>query len=406
MAVIVVLAGFTTIYPDAVEAQAWVKDLGFWMNLARPYAAGLLALAGIVLFVIRATRAKTMAEARLGWPLLLIGAAVALVAVPAPIAASLRFWAGALTAGVGWFMNYLVAPYLGDVVRYVRATPQTVGKRRDVRERGLALLEAIHAKRLKSGGEMADFTQASTKETPLYDRIVVVGHSLGSMVAYDLLQLFWEKHGPTHHQEWIAGNAEVQQALAEVDAFVQRAWATWPPTPIDQAAFAAAQQKLFGLLRDERPHWRISDLITLGSPLAHAEFLLADSERDVRQAFEERRFATSPPHPEPTSGGSMLFRGRGPSGALYPHFATQFAAVRWTNIHDESENPLFGDVFAGPLAPVFGPGITDFDDEVRRAALPGALGRVFTHTSYWDWAPTGPMPDHIVHLCAALRLGT
>ncbi|MCS6760071.1 MAG: hypothetical protein MO852_14930 [Candidatus Devosia euplotis] len=64
----------------------------------------------------------------------------------------------------------------------------------------MALLEALHKKRL-NGPSLEAFAQAPESDSPLYDRIVIVGHSLGIIVGYDILQLFWEKHGPTRHQD-------------------------------------------------------------------------------------------------------------------------------------------------------------------------------------------------------------
>jgi hypothetical protein len=72
-------------------------------------------------------------------------------------------WMGALpgwitaaaAAVVAWATARLVEPYVGRVVRYTRATPDNIAARRDIRERGLALLDALH------DGE--------------YERIIIVG---------------------------------------------------------------------------------------------------------------------------------------------------------------------------------------------------------------------------------------
>jgi hypothetical protein len=56
--------------------------------------------------------------------------------------------------------NLFVVPHFGRVVRYTRATPENIAARKNIRERGLALLSELH------------------KED--YSRIVVVGHSLRS----------------------------------------------------------------------------------------------------------------------------------------------------------------------------------------------------------------------------------
>ncbi len=43
---------------------------------------------------------------------------------------------------LGYVTNKLVVPYAGRVVRYTRATPENIAARKDIRERGLALLTA------------------------------------------------------------------------------------------------------------------------------------------------------------------------------------------------------------------------------------------------------------------------
>src|SRR5579864_2671160 len=57
-------------------------------------------------------------------------------------------------------------PYLGDAARYFRASPGNVLVRREIRKQAVDMLDALH----KSGN---------------YDRVVVVAHSLGTVVAYD-----------------------------------------------------------------------------------------------------------------------------------------------------------------------------------------------------------------------------
>lgn len=431
LALITVTAGLLTLYPD-LDGVPFVTEAVMWFASIRQQAGMVLgALGGLALLLglVAAIRAGTIRKLRLGAPLFFGLAGAVLHFLPDDMAKEPRIWAAAITAVVAWFMNFLVAPYLGDVVRYVRATPSTVERRRLVRERGLALLEAIHAKRL-DGEDMWRHTGATGAEKPYYDRIVIVGHSLGSIVAYDLLQLFWERHGPTHHQDWPAAGETIQTALADVDTFVNGQWGDEPYTTFPREEFFDAQRRLQKVLRDESPHWRITDLITLGSPLSHAEFLLADSVEEMRHAFLDRRFATSPPHPDRARGATMLYPGKG-GKTLYPHFAAQFATVKWTNIHDHSHLPLFGDLISGALGWLFGPGVEDHNVTIKRGGWPWLIRRIFTHTQYWSWhdkyvatdeqrkeavSPDADpkerrtilwrnVPDHIRKLRLALRLG-
>src|SRR5690242_7095073 len=66
-----------------------------------------------------------------------------------------------------WFLE----PYLGDAARYFRNSPANVAVRRAIRKNAVDTLANLHA----SG---------------YYDRIVVVAHSLGSVVAYDMLRAY------------------------------------------------------------------------------------------------------------------------------------------------------------------------------------------------------------------------
>ena len=45
-------------------------------------------------------------------------------------------------------MAPVVAPYAGDIVRYVRATPATVDRRKQIRERGVKLLTDLQCRKL------------------------------------------------------------------------------------------------------------------------------------------------------------------------------------------------------------------------------------------------------------------
>ncbi|MGV8831376.1 MAG: hypothetical protein ACOH2N_05310 [Devosia sp.] len=415
--------------PALVQQADWI----------RIWAVALIVAGGLLWLVVNWLRAGLdMARVALGWPVRIIAIGVALWAVPSTLLGSLPFWAAAVAALSGWALHSVVTPFAGDVVRYVRATPSTVEQRRRVRERGMALLEALHQRR-RDGSLMEDFTQAGPEDSPpLYDRIVLVGHSLGTIIAYDILQLFWEKYGPTHHRQWYYEDKEIQTALRECDAIVQAAWAV-PPRPVDAAKLQAVQGKLFEKFSTGRPGWRISDLITLGSPLTHAEFLMEDSQEAVEAGCRERRYATAPPHPEVTrgAGDTMLHLAPGADGrtakgqpAMVPHFAAQFSTVRWTNIYDEEVNPLVGDLISGSLADSFGPGIAEHGVSMTRRSWPGLLQRVFTHTQYWTWhqsyEPSHPhieddnvtlpiedrqqllwenVPEHIRQLRLALKLG-
>jgi hypothetical protein len=75
-----------------------------------------------------------------------------------------------------WLSKPVLADIIGDAARYLDNRPENIGARRAIREAGLALLRGLHDEREQR-----------------YQRVVVVGHSLGSVIAYDLLTWFWQE---------------------------------------------------------------------------------------------------------------------------------------------------------------------------------------------------------------------
>ncbi len=73
------------------------------------------------------------------------------------------------------FVSNVLIKRFGDVARYVKALPSNVAKRHEIRQGGVDLLDRL----------------IQSKE---YDRIVVVAHSLGTIVAYDILSMLYAKY--------------------------------------------------------------------------------------------------------------------------------------------------------------------------------------------------------------------
>ena len=324
-------------------------------------------------------------------------------------------------AVVLYFGNHFLKTYFGDVARYVTASPANVEKRKAIRDRGLTLLRQLH-------------------DCGRYDRIVVVGHSLGSIVAYDLINLLWAQIGPSPSRPIDdaarAAFDDLDRRLCERRAqpAPERAPAFLRTLRRHQRAIAArliAQtRRAYPLREDEKEEtmrWLITDLVTLGSPLTHADFLLARSSDDVDRLIAERSLSVCPPILEKASGDasgqrdySFLYRVDG-EGPTYPHHASCFAAVRWTNIYDPPGRVmvLSGDLVSGPVDRRFGHDVrtvdrqhdADGDETVHDIAVrierEGAwFPRLFTHTDYWRWRDdfNGAVPHHIQALRDALRL--
>lgn len=312
---------------------------------------------------------------------------------------------------LAYLTNRWLLPYVGRVVRYTRAIPANIAARKDIRERGLKLLAALH-----DDG---------------YERIILVGHSLGSILAYDLLTYFWADHAPAYT---VAETAPDFAALKALEA----ALAAYRADPTDShlEAFRAAQRAYGSLLR-RRPRptqedgttdhahdgrWLITDLVTFGSPLTHADFLLTS----IRARFQDRvatnDVSVAPPVPQTLDPDNVLHARAAhmpvspaakPELLAFPfvpkdsatlhwqmHHATVFAATNWINIYDPARFILCGDIISGPLKELFGPAVVDVDLRALRGQSWG-----FSHTDYWRIDPDQPQPEpHIKALRAALNL--
>ncbi len=324
------------------------------------------------------TPRQASASTKLSWlAAIVVPAAIGLALYcwfPWSVLATGKAWALIVAALVAAILSVWVVPVFGDVARYVRTSPDAVSARSQIRERGVQLLRALHG---QTGGA-ADRRYDYGDETG-YDRIVVVGHSLGSIIAYDVLRLFWEERGPTSRNP---ASGEALARLRATDGYCRSSAAKGTFEP---AAFRVHQGKLAESLVEQAGSWRISDFVTLGSPLTHAEFLVS---RD-RSAFEERKaerlFPTCPPMLEPGKLPSFLY-----SNLRFAHHAAMFAAMRWTNIHDPGGMIFRGDFISGPCRPNFGPGIVDVAVTIDRG---GPFGRLVTHTDYWNAAASGSASD-------------
>jgi hypothetical protein len=312
---------------------------------------------------------------------------------------------------VGYILKRFISPYLGDVARYVRADPRNIAMRHAIRERGLKLLQDLH-------------------DTKSYERIIIVAHSLGAIIAYDLVSFFWatRRDALTVRED---DDAVFQKLRAVETAAHSLAAATEEDRVKLMQAYREAQRKLrlamrsggedgTGRLREPKEEWLISDLVTLGSTLAHASFLLARDADDLRDKIarwlfptnwpqfqviqtEQKRKIDDRPEPPPASvlgppeGLFSYFAGPPKTWSL--HHAAPFAAVRWTNIYDTHRPVLRGDIISGPVAPVFGAGIRDIDLKDLRGQ-----SRVFSHTLYWALPTGGGSMAHIEALRKAIDL--
>jgi hypothetical protein len=240
---------------------------------------------------------------------------------------------------------------LGDAARYLSPIPENVAIRHRIRADGVRLLRQLHRNRN-------------------YDRIVVVGHSLGSVIAYDILKHFWQEVHTRH-----AKPLQIDQSMLEsVDRGNELLESGADPVAaLDE--FRDRQRQLWCEQRRLGNPWIVTDLVTVGSPLAHSMMLLANSPKELRDRQSEMELPIAPPSRdlEGKIAYKVNYEVQGQKRTLRVlHHAALFACTRWTNIW------FPGDFVGGPLAPLFGPGVKD------RLVRDGWTS--FTpasHTRYW-----------------------
>jgi hypothetical protein len=266
-----------------------------------------------------------------------------------------------------WVFETVVLDYLGDAARYLDDHPANDSIRTEIRRTGVDLL-------------------GSLIRSKKYDRIVVVGHSLGSVIAYDILKHLWET------EFWNAyGESVMDFPQTALNEYELAAKALEPKSSDDQ--IVQYQEKQIQLLKELRAFgnpWPVTDLITLGSPLAHSRDLIPD----FTSRLSDGELPENPPKKfKPTIGSATLEEcyalSAGPD--LIPetiHLGIPlrngfFAITRWTNLYIPARFGLFGDFVGGALRPLFGNGIRD--REVASGSFLKDL-TLLAHISYWHIA--------------------
>lgn len=269
---------------------------------------------------------------------------------------------------VAFIVIYLAAyaaflqPFLGDAARYFRASPGNVAVRREIRKQAVDTLSGLH-------------------ESGRYDRIIVVAHSLGTVIAYDMLRAYFSR---VCNELPMPKDEPPELRLDELSR-------SKTATDAERDEFRKLS-RLF--LRDMQQTtaapgaktWLVTDFVTLGSALVHAKYLMctgsteAELNEDFKRRVDEREFPTCPPIPD--AGGDVLFfhpdQNEGRREKEFHHGAI-FGLTRWTNLYFPLRQLFWGDAIGGPLAPLFGRYIVDV--KAANTNLPWAF---FTHSAYWD----------------------
>ncbi len=331
---------------------------------------------------------------RLGTLVLLVWLIVVAALLIATVAVVLAHLGGVLVGAVGGaaaiaviFWNAIqgsavdvLGDFVGDAARYFDVAPRNVARRYDILRGGVDMLQKLHEDRDLEGDEVMY----------RYGRVVLIGHSLGSVISYDILRHYWHE---------VNGRIEVNPAdFAAVENF---AGSNGAPTfadakpYTDPAEYRRRQHEVLcqlnvavpsGVRRPAKqtpdkgaPHarWLVTDLVTLGCPMTYAPILLAKDIKDFDEKLLLRELPTCPPdrshnlNPGHFTVTLSAEADRIKDFDILPQGA-YFALTRWTNIYFDN------DPIGGPVGNCFGNGIEDL--EVPH----GALGRIRAHVSYWD----------------------
>lgn len=236
-----------------------------------------------------------------------------------------------------------------DVVRYLDTSPRSYEVRRQIRKGFIDLLNGLHDRKIIRRG----------KRVAAYDRIVIVAHSLGAYIAYDGISYLWAERNhqinSSAKREDLDGLADLEQAVADFSAQLG---------PETRQRFHRAQRRLWRGYRELGSTWRITDLVTVGTPMYFAHRLYTRNRDQFNDRTSSGELPTCPPIWDPEL--STAERGE---AVLTPrltwrrrpvlHESAPFAVVRWTNIWFPHHLGFFGDWFGGGLAGLYGHGVRD-----------------------------------------------
>ncbi|MCH7903477.1 MAG: hypothetical protein IH944_02790 [Armatimonadetes bacterium] len=305
----------------------------------------------------------------------------------------------------------VIKKVVGDAARYLNATPGNIKRRQEIRTKGVDLLQKLH----EAG----------------YKRVIVVGHSLGSVIGYDILTYAWALHNRTadkdkDHPKLGALESDLAARKFRSDAYEDRRSKALDQLKLDQDAgkfkpgdykarervvldkleqdpvagefnavkYQIRQREVLRELTENGLTWRVTDFVTLGSPLAHAEILMAKHGEDLDRKQNDREFPICPPVLE---DGRFSYK---PPGQAHraPHHAAVFGLTRWTNLYFPTHFVIHGDQIGGPVSRIFGRGVRDVPVSTHKR-----LG-FFSHTLYWNPGSSTHTASHIDELRNALNL--
>ncbi|WP_342723930.1 hypothetical protein AAFG07_33295 [Bradyrhizobium sp. B097] len=387
--VAVFVGGFilTRVYDEAAHKVVM-------LSLPTVLAAGVIratmgrwGLAGLIIVVGLSCLAALQAGLTLGWDALGYGHG------PWSI---FSFWS--TIAAFYLIALYLVLyavflqPYLGDAARYFRNSPGNVAVRREIRRQAVRTLQDLHV----SGK---------------YDRIIVVAHSLGTVVAYDMLRSYYSRI-----KDALPDPALLGKELDDIDhgglpKFAARASGRELVRRISRIVADTTEKSSSDKIESgdsKMRAWLVTDFVTLGSPLTHAPYLMCrgKNEEQLRIDFDrrvaDREFPTCPPRL--LDGDCRLTFANPNTGRRQFHHGGLFALTRWTNLYFPASQLLWGDGIGGELGALFGDTSGSNIADVPVYTNKMQHDTFFAHVRYWDDLGSKNPPPHIEALRNAIDL--
>lgn len=280
-------------------------------------------------------------------------------------------------------------PSLGDAARYFRNSPGNVAVRREIRRQAVNMIETLHL----SGH---------------YDRVVVVAHSLGTVVAYDMLRAYYSRVNETLPRPDPQNDEFEKVDTGALDKTSARAAGRRVIAQFAQMLDEAKQRIASGQAKPrdaEMRAWLVTDFVTLGSPLTHALYLMCrgEAEGDLKKDFErrvrEREFPVCPPRK--MDGDNRLTFWNPKVAERQFHHGGHFALTRWTNLYFQASELLWGDPIGGEVGSLFGDGTSS--NVVDMPVRTNKRHTWLAHVRYWD-LNYGTDAPHIKALKEAIDL--
>ena len=194
-----IIAGAVALVLFAIYSGTEISPQDPLFPQLQAFAAGLVLATAIVVLVVLVIKGILQARGCQAWsaipytPFFLVSSAIFLIAFVGPVLIGLGwldlagvfailpkglaqpFWVWPLLLAVSWMVRGLMVQYVGDVAAYVSA--QKLDRFNTIRQR---------IKQIAQDSARAVYL-AQQDEEFLYEKIAVVGHSLGSVIAYDTL---------------------------------------------------------------------------------------------------------------------------------------------------------------------------------------------------------------------------